>query len=86
MGCMRVYLNEVNLGQSVCIVKNSDEFYLSKRLIELGFYSGIRVKPLFSSLVKGSRAYDVCGTVVALRDKVAEKIEVSLVSDGEYEE
>ena len=83
---LHLKLNEVNLWQSAYIVKISENCKLSKRLKELGFYSGVLVKPVFSSLIKGSRAYDVCGAVVALRDEIAEKIEVSLVSGGGYEE
>ncbi len=86
MGCLCVKLNEVKLGQQACIREVSGEHRLTKRLVELGFYSKALVTPVFSSLIKGSRAYNICDSIVALRDAVAENIEVTLITGGRYEE
>lgn len=84
-GCLCMKLIEVSTGQSACIDNIDKDYVFFRRLIELGFYRGVEITPLFSSLVKGSRAYDICGAVLALRNTVAENIDVTLNSGGRYE-
>ena len=43
------------------------ECALSRRLLDLGFAEGARVKCLFRSMFGDPTAYELCGTVIALR-------------------
>lgn len=50
--------------------------FLSGRLEKMGFAAGVRVRCLFRAPTGDPTAYLVSGTVVALRKKDAENIEV----------
>ena len=79
-------LIDVSIGQKVCVERIDEKYCFFRRLVELGFVKGVEITPLFSSLVKGSKTYNVCDTVVALRDTIAENIDVTLIKGGRYEE
>ena len=56
-----------------CFVSNvSGESKL--RLFDLGFFRGSRVLPLYTCAGGGTRVYRVKDTLIALRDRDAEKI------------
>lgn len=50
-----------------------------ERFYDLGLVPGSRVKKLFSSPAGSPVAYEVIGTVLALRKKDAEKIQVTIL-------
>lgn len=68
----RKRLTEIGKGQ-VCFVQDvQGEERL--RLFDLGFFRGSRVLPLYECAGGGTRVYRVKDTLIALRDRDAEKI------------
>ncbi|GAB5410022.1 MAG: FeoA family protein [Balneolaceae bacterium] len=45
-----------------------------RRLLDLGIYPGVSIKNCFKSASGDPKAYEVLGTVIALRKEQAEKI------------
>ena len=68
-------LNQVKVESVAFVQKVNIKGALGARLRDLGFVSGARVEPLFSG--GGIRAYALCGTVIALRDADAARVEVT---------
>lgn len=62
----------------VCRIVGIDEYELTKRLTGLGFYKGAEAVRLFSAPNGDPTAYLIRGTVVALRERDAERISVEV--------
>ena len=62
-----VSLREITPGGRGRIVCLLPEGAMNRRLLDLGFAEGAVVKCLFHSMFGDPTAYEVCGTVVALR-------------------
>jgi|GEM_PF-4274890 len=73
-----VRLSDVPLNISVKIAAVAD-FELSERIVELGFIKNAVIKPVHRSMRGGVTAYEVMGSVFALRRSDAEKMAVSLI-------
>lgn len=71
-------LCNISIGDS-CYIKEivdySEKF--KKRMFDLGFVYNSRITPLYSSMFGGTIAYLIKGSVIALREKDANKILVS---------
>ena len=60
-------LSAMEPGTQGVIADILPECALSRRLLDLGFAEGARVKCLFRSMFGDPTAYEICGTVIALR-------------------
>ena len=69
-------LSRLPLGRSARILSLSAAEPLNSRLLDLGFVPGGTVCPLYAAPLKDPRAYLVCETVIALRQKDAAAVVV----------
>lgn len=60
-------LRDMEPGTQGVIADILPECALSRRLLDLGFAAGASVKCLFRSMFGDPTAYEICGTVIALR-------------------
>lgn len=67
-------LRRLRIGQSARIKALRSECVLRRRLLDLGFTQGARVRCLFAGPSGDPRAYWICGAVIALRASDAENI------------
>ncbi|MDO4420314.1 MAG: FeoA family protein [Ruminococcus sp.] len=75
-------LSKMKTGQNA-IIKNIDSKYLyARRLIEIGFSEGTEVSVAIKGMSPCLTAYNVKNTIIALRDKTAEKVNIILISGG----
>ncbi len=75
-----MHLSELLPGH-LGIIKDFDEdLNIRRRLQDLGFVCGAQVECLYSSPLKDPTAYQICGTVIALRRKDADQIYISEVT------
>jgi DtxR family Mn-dependent transcriptional regulator len=56
-----------------------------RRLLDLGFTAGARVKALLANLEDATHAYEVRGTVIALRKEQAEQVLVRSLAEQRHE-
>ena len=60
-------LRDMEPGTQGVIADILPEYALSRRLLDLGFAADASVKCLFRSMFGDPTAYEICGTVIALR-------------------
>ncbi len=71
-------LNNLKVGDSCIITKVKDSSKLKRRLLDVGFIPGTNINCVLSSPSKDSLAYDVRGTIIALRKIDSKDIEVTI--------
>ena len=69
-----ITLKNLNIGEEVTIKKVLTEGEIKKRLYDLGFIKGSKVKCVLKSPLNEPTAYFIKGTTIALRDELAKKI------------
>ena len=69
-------INDLKLYEEGIITKIEASENIKKRLMDIGFIKGTKVKPVLIN--KNIRAYLIKGTVIAIRTKDTSNIEVSL--------
>ncbi len=69
-------LSRLPLDRTARILSLSAEEPLRGRLLDLGFVPGSEIKLLYAAPLGGPRAYLVCDTVIALRQKDAATVAV----------
>ena len=62
-------LNELAPGGVACVTGLETEGAMRRRLLELGLVTGTRVRCLCRSPLGDPAAYEIRGTVIALRDR-----------------
>ena len=62
-----VPLKKMTPGTQGIIAGIDPECLLSRRLLDLGFAEGTGIQCLFHSMFGDPTAYEICGTVIALR-------------------
>lgn len=67
-------LSQLSPGQSGIILALSKNLNIQRRLLDLGFVPGTRIKCLIRSPLGDPTAYLIRGTVIALRREDASKI------------
>ncbi len=72
-----ITLNKLPLGKCAYISSLALEGGMRRRLLDLGFAVGNHVTPLLISPLGDPVAYNVMGSVVALRCDIASKINIS---------
>ncbi len=78
-------LIDLDLMKSATIHKIHLEGELRRRLLDLGFASGVSVTPLFRSPLGDPTAYQVLNSVIALRKEDASQIEIIPISEEAQE-
>ena len=74
-------LSELNTGERAVIVKVYGHGSFRKRIIEMGFVKGVKVKVVLNAPLKDPIEYEIIGYKVSLRREEASKIEV--ISESE---
>ena len=69
-------LSRLPMGQHAQVISLSAPEPLRGRLLDLGFVPGSQISPLFAAPVGDPRAYLVCDTVIALRQRDAATVAV----------
>ena len=69
-------LSRLPLGRSARILSLSAPEPLKGRLMDLGFVPGSEIRPLFAAPLGDPRAYLICDTVIALRQRDAAHVAV----------
>ena len=69
-------LSRLPIDREARILSLSAEEPLQSRLMDLGFVPGGMICPLYAAPLKDPRAYLVCETVIALRQKDAATVAV----------
>ena len=77
-------LFELKVNQKAVVVSVDTACISAKRLIEIGFSSETEVEKVINGISKNLNAYKVKNTVVALRNDITDKINVLLISGGNY--
>ncbi len=71
-----INLNQLQLNQNGIIQKIECEGNIKRRLLDLGLVKGTNIIPVLISPSKDPRAFQVRGTIIAIRKEDAEKIKV----------
>ncbi len=69
-------LSELNTGERAVIVKVNGHGSFRKRIIEMGFVKGNKVKVILNAPLRDPIEYEIIGYKISLRREEAEKIEV----------
>ncbi len=72
-------LSRLPLGKIARVSSLSGSEPLRGRLLDLGFVPGGQVQPLYAAPLGDPRAYLVCDTVIALRQKDAATVAVEVL-------
>lgn len=67
-------LNQIALNQTAYIDKIECEENIKRRLLELGFIQGTKIKPVLKSPLGDPRAYEIRGTLISIRKEEADRI------------
>ena len=78
-------LSELKTGQSAIIVKVAGHGGFRKRIIEMGFIKGKKVKSLSNAPLQDPVKYRIMGYEVSLRHSEAQQIEVVEAKKGNYQ-
>lgn len=71
-------LDRLEKGTEAKIITVLDTCSIKNRLFDLGFTSGADIRALQSDGHGSLRAYEICGTVVAVRKEDAQKVALSI--------
>lgn len=75
-GCESGYLNEMCPGETAVILSLEAEGGIRRRLIDLGFISGTKVRCVLAGRHRESAAYLARGALIALRKEDASHIRI----------
>lgn len=70
-------LAEIELGESATVVELHCEGLARRRLLDLGLLPGTEIKAVMKSPLGSPVAYDIRGSIIALRSEDASKIVVN---------
>lgn len=74
-------LSQLNFGEKAFVNTVDPSSTFAQRLIEMGFSNGTEVEVVIRGISKHLKAYKIKNTIVAIRDELAEKINVILISE-----
>ncbi len=74
---MKNKLCNLTVGKSATVIKNISQGSIRRRLLDIGFAEGVKVKCLFKSPFGDPIAYKIKGAVIALRKEDSKKIIIS---------
>ena len=70
-------LDKLPLNENGYIIDLKSDGALRRRMLDLGLVKNTKIKPIFISPSGDPRAYEVRGTVIAIRKKDAKLIELT---------
>ena len=70
-------LDKLPLNENGYIIDLKSDGALRRRMLDLGLVKSTKIKPIFISPSGDPRAYEVRGTVIAIRKKDAKLIELT---------
>lgn len=73
-------LSRLNIGEKARIISVENKSCIAQRLVEMGFSKGTEVEVAIEGLSKNLKAYRIKNTVIAIRNEVADSINVILKS------
>ena len=68
------YLSDLKINKKGYIKQINTNKNLRKRLLDLGFIYNTPIKPIFTNPSNDSRAYEIRGSLIAIRDSDAKHI------------
>ena len=71
-----MYLNKLGIGKMGKLINISAYENIKRRLMDIGFNKGVFVKPVLDG--KSMRAYNIKGSIIAIRKEDTSKVEVDL--------
>lgn len=74
MGCLYMTLSSLRVDGEAVITDITAEDGMRRRLYELGFVPDVRTRCIMRSPLGSPSAYEICGAVIALRERDAKKI------------
>ncbi len=69
-------LSELKLNTKATILDINCKENIKRRLLDLGMVKGTKIKPVFISPSGDPKAFEVRGTLIAIREEDTEKIEI----------
>lgn len=69
-------LNDIKLNDTVIIDSLNCTRKLHRRFLDLGIIPGTKITPVFSSIFNDPIAYEVRGSVIAIRNEDSKKINI----------
>ena len=69
-------LNNANLNETVIIDSLNCSGKLHRRFLDLGIIPGTQITPVFSSIFNDTVAYEVRGSIIAIRNEDSKKINI----------
>lgn len=73
-----INLNQLPLNKNGTIKEINCEGNIKRRLLDLGLVQGTNIKPVLISPSKDPRAFEVRGTIIAIRKEDARNIEIQM--------
>ena len=77
---MFLTLHQLPLNQVGMIDSIADSLACKQRLLDFGFVKGSVITPLFRSCFENPTAYEIRGSIIAIRKEDAEKITILPIS------
>ncbi len=74
-----VFLNQLKPGEEAVLIKISDTISTARRLAELGFLPGTKITCILSKKGGETSAFDLRGTMIALRKEDSSQIAIHLL-------
>ncbi len=71
-----MYLNELKIGERAFIKALDVDASIRRRLLDIGLIPGAKVECIINSPSRGSSAYFIRGSLIAIRDIDAKKVSV----------
>ena len=71
-------LNEIEINKTCKIVRINCKDDIKRRLLDLGLIKGTKIKPVFISPSGDPTAYEVRGSLIAIRKNDAKLIKITL--------
>ena len=71
-----INLSQLPLNKNGIIKEIKCEGNIKRRLLDMGLVKGTNIKPVLVSPSKDPRAFEVRGTIIAIRKEDAKKIEI----------
>lgn len=67
-------LNELKINKKARVIEIQINSSIKRRILDLGIIKGTQIKPVLKSPLGSPRAYEIKGSLIAIRNEDAEKI------------
>ena len=72
-------LSEVSIGNKCIVKKIYNDINIKRRFYDLGLIPNVEIEVVFKSPLGDPTAYLIKGSIIAIRDDDAKKVEVELI-------